>query len=216
MTPQFASLVNPTFHRALELVERMRAGRDVDLDRANAAFRNELSQAETTASQAGYPVKPEHFQLAKRALVFWVDEILTLNDPNWEHHTLEWHYYQSHDRAWLFYVDAETKARRASADVIEVFYLALVLGFEGDIADGFHRVGNPIPAEMSEEQARSRWAEELAREIPQKQKSPPPAKPALEGDVHPLWGASMFKGAFRWAALLAVVAGILLYFTFAD
>ena len=127
---------------------------------------------------------------------------------------MEWHYYQSHDRAWLFYVDAETKARRSTADVIEVFYLSLVLGFEGDIADGFHRVGQPVPQEVSDEQARSKWAEKLSREIPEKQKLREPARPSLEGDVRPLWGASMFMDALKWTALLLVVFSVLLYFSF--
>ena len=214
MTPEFAALVNPIFNHTLHLIDRLRSGENLDLSIEHSQFRNQISKSEAVASEPGCLVKPEEFQLAKRALVFWVDEVLTLNDPNWENHTLEWHFYQSHDRAWLFYVDAETKARRSSADVIEVFYLCLVLGFEGDIADGFHRVGQPVPQEVSEEQARSQWAEKLAREIPEKQKLPEPARPSLEGDVRPLWGASMFLEALKWIALLLVVFCVLLYFSF--
>lgn len=214
MTPEFADLVNPIFHHTLQLIDRLRGGETFDLSIEHSQFRNQFSKAEAAASQPGCAVKLEEFQLAKRALVYWVDEVLTLNEPNWENHSLEWHYYKHYDRAWLFYVDAETKARRSSADVIEVFYLCLVLGFEGDIADGFHRVGQPIPQEKTEEQARSEWAEKLAREIPEKQKRREPTKPSLEGDVRPLWGASMFMDAFKWTALLMVVFCVLLFFTF--
>jgi type VI secretion system protein ImpK len=215
MTPEFSNLVNPTFNYVLDLAERIERREPVDLKFERDRIRSELDDAEMSARSPQHPVKEEDFELAKRALVFWADDVLTMATVNdeqpWAGQTLEREIYGERERAIRFYEDAEKRARRANPDVLEVFYLAMVLGFRGDILDAFRRMGKPFPPEVSEEEARAQWGAELARQIPQRQTKDLPA-PALGGDVRPLWGAEMLRTAVQWFAALLVALGILLVF----
>jgi type VI protein secretion system component VasF len=214
MTPEFSNLVNPTIKYVLDLVEQIRGGRDVDFKSEHSRLRRLLEAAEREAAEIP-GLSEEEFVVTQRALVHWVDEVLTQADPNWENHTLEWDYFQSRDRAWHFYLDGERRALACSADVIEVYYLAMVLGFEGDIFEAFRRLGEPIPGDQSEEEARRRWAEKLAREIPKRRGDPGPSRPVFEGDIRALSGAEALKASLGWLGamllfLLLLVAGYFL------
>jgi len=214
MTPEFASLVNPTFHEVLDLVTRIQHGGSVDLSRERSRIRSGLEQAESTASSDSCPVRIEDFRLAKTALVYWIDEVLTVADQNWQSITLEWEYYNSRDRAWKFYVEGETKARKASPDVVEVWYLCLVMGFEGDPVFAFReRLKDSRYDHLSPEECRKAWAGELAGAIRQ-QTIPELAGQPLSGDVRPLSGASRLATALKWAAALLVAFVVLIFIVF--
>lgn len=213
MTPEFATLVNPTIHRVLSLVDRIKQGDQVDLPAQRMQIRRELEDAEMTASSSS-SIRTEDFRLAKQGLVFWIDEVLTVVDRKWISDTLEWEFYESNDRAWKFYVEGEQKARRSTADVAELWYLLLVLGFEGDIQNAFYEhMNNPFPAEMSPEEARRRWAVQLAQQTRQ-QRIPELPRPSLEGDVRPLSGARTLRTALLWFSVLSAVLVVLLSLRF--
>lgn len=217
MTPHFASLVNPTFHYVLALVERLQRGEAVELKAEQIRIRTLLSEAEGRLARPECPVQPDDFAVAKRGLVYWADEVLTRAQKSWESHVLEWELYGTLDRAWLFYVDGETKALHATADVIEVYYLALALGFEGDLPDAFRRLGRKLPPDTSDEKVRElrgAWAEELARHIPKKRGGGLPPQPVLEGDVAPLTGGSVLSAAIGWTVSLLVVTALLAWWAF--
>lgn len=214
MTPEFASLVNPTFHNVLALVDRLQRGDSVDLAAERARIRNEIEDAEMTCSNPKCSVKDEDFRIAKQGLVYWIDEVMTRADRKWLGQTFEWDYYESNDRAWKFYVDGEQRARKAGPDVCELWYLALVLGFEGDIENAFdEHMHNPLPPDQTPEQARQSWAMELARQIRQ-QKSTTLSAPALEGDVRPLESGMQFSAALRWLGGMGAALVVLLLLKF--
>ena len=169
MTPEFSSLVNPTMHYVLDLVSRIqRHDTGIDLRQERDHIRGELEAAAATADGHESPVSGEEFRLAKQGLIYWIDEVMTIADPSWQTMTLEWHYFQSLDRAWKFYVDGERQALRSSPDVIELWYLALVLGFEGDIRNAFdEHLNEPLSSESSDDQERQDWARKLERQISQ-------------------------------------------------
>ncbi len=214
MTPEFANLVNPTFQHVLGLVDRINRAQTVDLAAEYAVIRRELEDAEMTASNPTCPVKLEEFQLAKQGLVYWIDEVLILADRKWMNKTLEWSYYETNDRAWKFYVDGEQRARRSSADVIEVWYLALVLGFQGDIQNAFHQqMNDPLPPDTTPEAFRKKWAAGLEKQIRQNQ-LPKLGGESLEGDARPMLGGGQLASSARWAAALFVVFIVLLVINF--
>jgi len=210
MTPEFASLVNPTLHYVLGLVSRLkRQDASVDLRQERDHIRGELEAAATTADSHESAVSGDEFQLAKQGLIYWIDEVLTVAEPSWQTMTLEWHYFQSLDRAWKFYVDGERLALRSSPDVIELWYLALVLGFEGDIRNAFdEHLNESLSAETSDDQHRQDWARKLERQI--REHRPQDLQPRqLEGNVLTLSGGLHLKAAAGWSLTLFAVAVLL-------
>ena len=210
MTPEFSSLVNPTLHYVLGLVSRIqRHDASLDLRSERDHIRGELEAAAATADSHESPVSGDEFQLAKQGLIYWIDEVLTVADPAWQTMTLEWHYFQSLDRAWKFYVTGEKQALRSSPDVIELWYLALVLGFEGDIRNAFdEHLNEPLSAESSDGQERQDWARKLERQI--RQHKPRDLQPTkLEGNVTTLSGGLHLKAAAGWSLTLVAVTVLL-------
>ncbi len=215
MTPEFSSLVNPTMHYVLDLVSRIqRHDTGIDLRQERDHIRGELEAAATTADGHDSSVSGEEFRLAKQGLIYWIDEVMTIADPAWQTMTLEWHYFQSLDRAWKFYVDGERQALRSSPDVIELWYLALVLGFEGDIRNAFdEHLNEPLSSESSDDQERQDWARKLERQISQ-HKSTDLQPVHLQGNVMTLSGGLHLKSAAGWSLTLIAVAillGLLLW-----
>ncbi|MBO12524.1 MAG: hypothetical protein CMJ68_17400 [Planctomycetaceae bacterium] len=215
MTPEFSSLVNPTMHYVLDLVSRIqRQATGIDLRQERDHIRGELEAAAATADGHDSPVSGEEFRLAKQGLIYWIDEVMTIADPAWQTMTLEWHYFQSLDRAWKFYVDGERQALRSSPDVIELWYLALVLGFEGDIRNAFdEHLNEPLSSESSDDQERQNWARKLERQIRQTKSTDLQPVP-LQGNVMTLSGGLHLKSAAGWSLTLIAVAillGLLLW-----
>ena len=210
MTPSYADLVNPTFNYVLGLLERVEQGERPDMELERNTIREEIEQAQLTASSPDHPVKAEEFALTKQLLVYWVDEVMTAAPSEevaewWSRHTLEYEYYNEQLRAIKFYTAGERGARRSSADVVEAWYLALVLGFEGDPVNAFREhLNRELPGQATTaEEARKNWAAELARQIRQSQVADLHADP-LEGDVRPLTGVSRLIIAAPLAVVLLV------------
>ncbi len=88
------------------------------------------------ARKAGISSQLSHdFELAKHALVYWIDEIL-INSPwshamEWRQHILEWDIYQERLRADRFFEKAHEAEVLANTDPLETYYLCVALGFRG-------------------------------------------------------------------------------------
>lgn len=204
MTPEFANLVNPTFLYVLGLLQRIQRSEAVVLDHERALIRNELEEAEMTANSEQSAVKAEDFQLAKRCLIYWIDEVLTQATREWKEISLEFEYFEEKNRAWRFYTVGETQARRSSADVVEIWYLALVLGFEGDISEAFRdHLARSLPGNrQTSTEARVIWADELRQQLRQRQFPEFPGTP-LEGSLTPQWGGWRLQVALVFFAISA-------------
>ena len=179
MTPRFAQLVNPYFNQALGLADRLRRREEVALERERRGLLEEL---DTIANEVSNDptLDEEHFAVARLALIYWTDEILTMADSRWQDMTLEFTLLKSKDRAWLFYHDGVTKAMSSHPDVLEVFYLALALGFRGDIEEAFrfHLNYDELPGnETDPERARLAWAKELESRLQSRTDVEPSATP---------------------------------------
>lgn len=211
MTPKFASLVNPTIQRVLELLKRIQQGESVVLEHERALIRNSLESAEMESSRMQAEVKPDDFQLAKRCLIYWVDEVMTQATRDWKEISLEFEYFHERERAWRFYVAGENQARRSSPDVVELWYLAMALGFDGDIGEAFREhLSRPLPGGTNRsDQARQEWARELARQLSQRQFAEVAGNP-LEGDLLPQTGAAMFRAALAFLAVAGAVFAVIL------
>ncbi|HTN01362.1 DotU family type IV/VI secretion system protein [Planctellipticum variicoloris] len=212
MTPEFAQPVNRIFDSVLDLVDRIERHERPDLGEEKKLIRMDLD-----ALMAGASSRPgqrgEDFELVRRALIYWVDEVLTAAAVDWKDMTLEFDYFAEKNRAWRFYEFGERAARSSSSDVIETWYLCLVLGFEGDLGEAFREhLHQPLPGNASNSsEARQAWADELARLI-RKPSLPEFNGEPLSGGVEPLTGdtwlqtmaGGLFVASIAFVVLLAV------------
>jgi type VI secretion system protein ImpK len=149
MTDAFAELVMPIFRRGIGLQERLAQGESRTVDEVKRMAGGWIEEARRRAmSSAGLK---QSFEQAQFGLVAWIDEVLTESD--WGRQAglpegiLEWDIYGSRDRATLFYDHADRAEAEGSLDALEVYLVAVTLGFRGELvhddgrlADWVHRV----------------------------------------------------------------------------
>jgi len=136
MSPEFAAAFDPVILEVLSLVERARtgtAGRPVE---EHARIRGVLDQG--AALMPG--TRSRDWELASYALVALLDELLIVDIPWkgqawWENNALEVEIHRTRNRATEFYSRAEEAVGLASRDALEVFIMAVVLGFRGIFRD---------------------------------------------------------------------------------
>lgn len=210
MTPEFAEPVNRIFDAVLDLIDRIERHEQPDLNEEKKLIRMDLDALTAGAGQrAG--TRGEDLELARRALIYWVDEVLTVANAEWKDITLEFDYFAEKNRAWRFYEYGERVARANSSDVIETWYLCLVLGFEGDIGEAFREhLHQPLPGGAGNStEARHAWASELARLI-RKSTSPDLAGEKIVGNVEPLMGATWLQTMLACLFIVSVGFVVLL------
>lgn len=216
MTPEFAAVVNPTIHFVLDTAEELRSGRSAPLPGKRQQIRNLLDEAGRVAALNSAAVSEQEFELARRGLIYWIDEVLTVADSNWQTMTLEWEFFNSQNRAFKFYVDGELEAKRSSANVIELWYLCVVLGFEGEIINAFsEHLKQSVPPELNADEFRRQWAQALASQIQREKFADLPEQP-LEGDLRPLTGGSQLAVASGFAAGLLFITLIVVVLAFTN
>ncbi len=138
MTDAFADLVMPIFGEVLELKRRLARGEPRALDDVMRQARSWLEEA--SRRTVTDPALSRSLDDARFGLVAWIDEVLTESEwghsAGWgsEEHVLEWLTFGSRDRAWRFYEHAEDVESRGSIDALEVYLLAVSLGFRGEMA----------------------------------------------------------------------------------
>lgn len=211
MTPEFSNLVDPVFQRVLSLLDRLQAGERPELQTERNEIRNEIEEAEKTASAPGSRVRLDDFRMAKEALVYWTDEVLTDAWPDWKDVLLEVEYYgPPRKRAWKFYVVGEQQARHASPDVAEVWYLALVMGFHGDIRDAFRtHLNREMPGGVEDEkEARRIWIRQLEKRIRPSTSAEMAGEP-LYGHVAPLYGGTILTTGLLVCTFLLGLLGVI-------
>jgi type VI secretion system protein ImpK len=212
MTPEFAKLVDPIFLSVLRLVQRLENDERVDIQTERSNVRTLIDDAAKRVERPGSSVRPEEFELAKYGLVCWIDEIITTAHPQWESIKLEVEYWgPPGKRAFRFYVEGESKARHSTPDVVEIWYLALALGFKGDIRGAFKNQLNREPpgGGTDPNESRAAWARELASRMRQT-RLPDFAGEPLHCDVPPLKGRSLLAMGSVTLALSLTIMGVIL------
>jgi type VI secretion system protein ImpK len=182
MTDVFASLVSPVFQFLIDLQHRLEQGESPALESEREHILSLLGEADqkaATSSQLAHD-----WDLARRALVYWIDEILI--NSSWKHalawrqHILEWDLYQERLRADRFYEIAQEAEALAGTDPLETFYLCVALGFRGRHVDS--------PAELR------KWSERVYNRIlagGQQAEKFLPDEPIEREPLRPLPGPSM-------------------------
>ncbi len=130
MSPKFSAAVDFVFQQVLDLLERIGEGENPSPQDERVRIRSRLDHAE---AQLG---RTPDWQLAKYALVAWIDEMLIVEAPWkdrewWNENKLEWEIFQTNDRYQLFYKKAKEAFALPQKDALETFYVCVVLGFRG-------------------------------------------------------------------------------------
>lgn len=200
MTPEFAEAVDPIFVHVLGLLERISRDESPSPEDERERIRGWIDQAEAKRG------KSKDWQLAKYALVAWIDEVL-INAP-WDHqdwwtnNVLERHYFGHREAFHLFYSKAAEASALPNKDALEVFYVCVVLGFRGLYRDPgtalsySEQMGLPPDLET--------WATRTSMGIQLGQHLPP-----LSGVEHPGEGAPPQDGPYLLLSS-TLVAGVLI------
>ncbi len=204
------SLAEPFFLKVLGLVNQRSADPE-QLPHLQRQLTADLQAIEKQVASGGAGISPGEWQSLKRVLVYWADEVLTAHITEWQNYVLEQEYYGEKNRAWKFYVEAEKCVPTGSSEAAEMFYLAAVLGFVGDLEGAFkYELGQDLPGHKSDPaEARRYWAEQLQRRIRHESVGDIQGEP-LEGDVEPLRGDGVLKSGF--AAFLISALALLVVF----
>lgn len=212
MRPKFALAVDRVFAQVLDLLQRIDRGETLAPADERARIQALITRAENEIGQG------LEWELAKKALVYWTDEVLIAASWEgcywWNENKLETEYFETNDRAWLFYRSAE---RAASADVkrrdaLEVYYIAVVLGFRGIYGDNEpERLEKLVRQHGFRHPTLEAWLRETARRITLGGDRPPidatPSTPGL--DAAPREGEAMLVSWALLGFLLALALAVI-------
>jgi type VI secretion system protein ImpK len=213
MTPNFAKAVDPVFLHVLGLLERINQGSAANPAEEKHTISNFLRDAEAQLGQKA------DWELAKYALVSWVDEVLIVAPWEgrdwWNNNPLEVDHFRSRDCNTVFFTRAKEAAQLSRRDALEVYYVCVVLGFRGF----YQSAGADAPLvarQLDVPPDLESWASQTARSIQLGQGRPP-----IGGSVRPLEGAPPLEGKYvllgtsLLGGVLAAVAtttGVILFY----
>jgi type VI secretion system protein ImpK len=189
MRDEIADLVFPVFRQGLRLRRRLlsRQAAKLDWQREQKEILS-LLQAVPKAPDAladyvgdhlhggelrsGYSSsRYEHFLGIRYALACWIDEIMIQRDlpwnDIWNENKIEQQIYGDNLRAVYFWKQARRAEVQPSRDPLEVYYLCVVLGFRGELAE------HPDKVATWRDQAEAQITEENAWTPPQERKVKP-------------------------------------------
>ena len=201
MKPTFSKNIDPIFLHVLELLERISGNESPDPGEERARIRARLDAAEQRIGQT------DEWQLAKYAIVAWVDEMLIEAPWDgaewWREQPLEFEIFRSAIAFSGFYEKAEQASQLTRKDALEVFYICVVLGFRGMYKDpttaesAIRSMDYDLPATMEG------WAKRYGGSIQVAQDVPLIADRAYPGEGAP-WRDGKFLSIGSWS-----LAGIL-------
>ena len=129
MQSEFAKVIDPIFMAALRLESRIANRESIVTADERAILIRKIEEAEATLGTG------EEWKLSKYALCAWIDS--SLIETNWQESSwwkencLEKKFFGTRDAHEEFFKRAVDAASLSSKNAVEVFYIAVVLGFRG-------------------------------------------------------------------------------------
>jgi type VI secretion system protein ImpK len=218
MQDSLANYVYPVLDYGIRLKERLDRQEDLDFDRERATLKGLLTNPEALrVPDFGGDVDTRSLVVSRRsadsflgiryALVAWLDDVFILESPwsrLWNERKLETDLYGTNVRAELFWDQARRAEARATTDALEAYYLCVMLGFRGELADQPEKVeawANAALARISRSQGQE-WV--LPPEL-----EPPVNVPPLYGREH-MQRMVLVGGAFALVLILIATAFVVL------
>jgi type VI secretion system protein ImpK len=210
MTPQFAQAVDPIFLAMLDLLDQI--GQNQPVSPQNERYRL-VAAVDHAEGALGGGVE---WELAKYALVSWIDEMLVETPWSgrdwWSNNVLEVQYFSTRLCNERFYTKAQEASGQSRRDALEVFYNCVILGFRGLYRDpnlaSSLTAANGLPPDLLS------WTKQTAMAIRLGQGRPPLPRPRREiQGVAPLGRRSsvVWSCAIAVMLLLVNIGYLLLY-----
>ncbi len=201
MLESFESKVNPVLLLVLGVLDEIESsqGTAPALDDVRPRISRLLGQFDVREPDA------ELHQYAKRALIYWIDEVLIaanwVHARDWRDGPLEREVYGTRDRAEAFFADADAARGLWRPDSFEVFALCTALGFRGVYREESVEAPSPAGTTRAEilgdlPETLGQWsgsafaqfcAEPLPAFIPQAPCDSPRRAAPLSGGQHVAW-----------------------------
>jgi type VI secretion system protein ImpK len=203
MREDVARQVYPVLLHGLKLSDRLARGDRPHLPTEQATLKGLLGSAAAPAPwgsdrdvNVSDAFNPHRFLGIRYALACWLDELFVAKwGREWDENKLESALFQTNLRYTNFWAQARlAEALPGNPDAHESFFLCVLLGFRGEMADTPERLREWVAA------ARSRASRSTGREPP----SPPEKAP--ESHVPPLVGAARYRRMTRALAVGILVA----------
>ncbi|HEX3726221.1 MAG TPA: DotU family type IV/VI secretion system protein [Pirellulales bacterium] len=198
MTPKFSEAVDPIYLHVLGLLDRIAAGESPAPEEERLRIRAWIDQAEGRLGQG-----PD-WQLARYALVAWIDELLIdvswAGREWWNENALEVELFNTRLANEQFYLRAKEASHLPGRDALEVFYVCVVLGFRGLYRDPMVAAvltePRGLPADLES------WAKQTSLAIRLGQ-----GRPALNDGGTPGVGAPPLSGQSQvvWSSLVGAI-----------
>jgi type VI secretion system protein ImpK len=221
MHEAIAALVHPILARGLELKERLDRGESPTFATEQSILEGlltaGLAEEAGAGSLDGEPQaihltgalrrSTERLMTVRYALACWLDELFILESPwetRWNERKLEVALNGTNDRAWRFWELARRPDTRLDRDLLETFFLCVMLGFRGDLRDR--------PTELRD------WVDSSRTQLtridglewtPPPELTPPTRVPPLSGGER--LRSMVVAGALVFLLLTPVVAFFLIY-----
>jgi hypothetical protein len=146
MREEMADQVAPVLTYVFHILEKLRGqSESLDLKQVQGVLKGLLSGdvhpplwADFGGEGRSAPSATESFLGVRYALVCLLDELFVFGSPwseAWNASKLEWALFQTSDRAWKFWAQAQLADGRLGADALEVFLVCVFLGFRGNLRD---------------------------------------------------------------------------------
>ena len=205
MKPSFSKSVDPVFLHVLEVLERIAANEAPDPAEERNRIRARLDQVELSLGQT------EDWQLAKYAIVAWIDEVFIEavwdGADWWKEQPLEFEVFRTATAYSQFYETAEEASQLVRKDALEVFYICVVLGFRGMYKDPSAASGAIESMRFDLPQTMEGWASRYGSTIQVAQDVPRIDERPIPGDGAP-WRDGKFLSIGSW--LVALVLAVIL------
>lgn len=189
MRPEFSKAIDPVFLATIQFIERIeRSDRLVAADE-RATLLRKIDDAEVQLGNT------QEWQLAKYAVCAWVDALL-IDAPWqgkgwWKDNCLEKKYFGRRDAHEAFFQRGVEAAGLGRKDALEVYYLAVVLGFRGFYADSDAGYKSNVINSLRLPDSIEAWCRTTARSLQLRQGRPEiPEAIQAGGSAKPLSGKS--------------------------
>jgi type VI secretion system protein ImpK len=185
--PDFAKAVDPIFLATLGFVERIEQSDRLVAADERATLLRKIDDAEVQLGNT-----PE-WQLSKYAICAWIDALL-IDAPWpgkgwWKENCLEKKYFGRRDAYEAFFQRSAEAANLGRKDALEVYYLAVVLGFRGFYDDSDSNYKENIISSLRLPNRIEDWCRSTARSLQLRQGRPEiPEAVQAGGSAKPLSG----------------------------
>jgi type VI secretion system protein ImpK len=210
MTPEFSQKIDPIFEYVLRLLDRIDHSEAIAPEPEKTRILAMLDKAEAALGPTA------EWQLAKFALVCWIDEMLLAAPWEgrfwWNESSLETAVFSSRERATEYFIKARDAKEKPQRNALEVFYLGVILGFRGLYENPETAAAETARLELPEEL--SVWVQQTAAAIRERPKPTISPNREVGFGAPPLGGQALLIGSLLAVAVMSAVTLITAYVVF--